>query len=103
LVGEERARQGACLTGVCIVVALSGLFVRALPKVTARQLLTVGASWLALTLAFEFLFGHFVAGMTWAALLEDYNLLRGRLWVFVLLATFLSPWFWGVMRGGRRG
>ncbi len=59
------------------------------------DLLLVGAIWLVLTVAFEFLFGHYVAGHPWSRLLADYNLLRGRVWALVLLAVFLGPLIMG--------
>ena len=68
-----------------------------MPRLSARssaQLLGVGFIWLVLTIAFEFLFGHYEAGASWETLTAEYNLLRGRLWPLVLLATFLAPWFW---------
>jgi hypothetical protein len=55
------------------------------------DLLLVGALWLALTVAFEFLFGRYVAGHSWERLLADYNILKGRVWALVLLAVFLGP------------
>jgi hypothetical protein len=58
---------------------------------SAREALTLGALWLLLTLAFEFGFGHFVARKPWRALLADYNVAAGRIWVLVLLTTFLAP------------
>jgi hypothetical protein len=45
-----------------------------------------------MTLAFEFLFGHFVAGHSWARLLQDYNLLAGRVWVLLLAWVALAPY-----------
>jgi hypothetical protein len=44
-----------------------------------------------LTLAFEFLAGHYLFGHPWATLLADYNLARGRIWLLVLVATLLGP------------
>lgn len=55
------------------------------------DLLIVGATWVVLTVAFEFLFGHYVAGHPWSRLLADYNLFRGRVWALVLFAIFLAP------------
>lgn len=52
---------------------------------------TVGAVWVVLTLAFEFLGGHFLFGRTWQELLADYNLLAGRIWVMVLIVTLMTP------------
>lgn len=57
----------------------------------ARALWGIGALWVAMTVSFEFGFGHYVAGHSWEKLLADYNLFAGRLWVLVLLSTFAAP------------
>lgn len=51
----------------------------------------IGALWVAMTVAFELLAGHYLFGNTWERLLADYNVLRGRIWVLVLITTFLAP------------
>jgi len=53
--------------------------------------LFVGITWLGLTLAFEFLAGHYLFHSSWEKLLADYNIFQGRIWVVVLLATLLAP------------
>ena len=58
---------------------------------TAGQAMAVGALWVGLTLAFEFGVGHYGFGKSWAELLADYDLLRGRIWILVLLTTFVAP------------
>lgn len=98
--GEDRARQIASLTGLALVLLLSRLFVRFAPEASMSQLWQVGLAWLAAAMAFEFLFGHFVSGMSWAALLADYNILRGRLWALILVGLCCGPAFWGLL--GRR-
>ena len=52
---------------------------------------TVGAFWLGLTIAFEFLGGHYLFGRPWDALLADYNVSQGRIWIVVLVATAVGP------------
>jgi len=64
-----------------------------------RDAFLVGALWLALTLAFEFLAGHYLFGHPWEKLLADYNVARGRVWPLVLAATLLSPWIAARVRG----
>jgi hypothetical protein len=96
--GEDRARQLACLTGLVVVFAVAWVFVRSQPSVGSKALLGVGALWLFVTLAFEFGLGRLVSGLSWRELLADYNVVRGRLWAFVLLGTFVAPWFWGRLR-----
>ena len=61
------------------------------PELGVRTLWTLGVAWTVLTVAFEFLFGHFVMGHPWSRLLHDYNLLAGRVWLLVLLTTLLAP------------
>lgn len=51
----------------------------------------VSAFWVALTLAFEFLFFHYVTGRSWDELLAAYRFWEGRLWIVVLLATAAAP------------
>jgi len=44
-----------------------------------------------MTVAFEFLFGHYVMGHSWHRLLQDYDLHQGRVWVLVLAWTAFGP------------
>jgi hypothetical protein len=92
--GEDVARQVASLVGVGIVLALTGPFVRKLGCPGSAQLLGVGLVWLFLTVGFELLLGR-LSGAPWQTQLADYDLLRGRLWPLVLLATLGAPWLWG--------
>ena len=98
--GEHHARQVSSILGACIVVSLAGAFVRRLPDPRPGPLVRVGLGWGALTLAFEFGFGHYVSGLTWAELAADYDLAAGRLWPLVLAATVVAPWLWGMAARG---
>lgn len=51
----------------------------------------IGVLWLVLTIAFEFLAGHYLFRQPWSVLVADYNLARGRIWVLVLIATLVAP------------
>lgn len=51
----------------------------------------VGVMWMCLTLTFEFIAGHFVFGNPWSKITADYNLLRGRIWVFIPLTLLFAP------------
>ncbi len=96
--GEDRARQVASLSGVVLVLVVSRLFVRYAPEARLSQLAWVGLAWLAATVAFEFVFGHFVSGQSWSTLLADYDVTRGRLWSLILVSVGSGPWFWGAAR-----
>lgn len=58
---------------------------------SARDAWLIGSIWFLLTIAFEFLAGHYLFGSSWKKLLADYNLAQGRIWILVLLSTLLSP------------
>lgn len=60
---------------------------------TPRDTWFIGIGWLVLTLAFEFLAGHYLFGDPWATLLADYNVAAGRIWILVPIATLLAPAF----------
>jgi len=51
----------------------------------------IGGVWLGLTLAFEFLAGHYLFGNSWHKLLADYDVLAGRIWVFLPIVALISP------------
>lgn len=61
----------------------------------------VGGLWVAMTLAFEFLAGHYLFGNPWEKLVADYDIFHGRIWPLVLLTEFLTPAvaFWFRSRG----
>jgi hypothetical protein len=81
-------------TGTCIL--LTGLLVwgisRLWPLESSGQAWVIGACWLLATIAFEFGFGHFVAGHSWSKLLADYNVFNGRLWLLVLVWITIMPY-----------
>ena len=59
---------------------------------TGKEAARVGALWLLLVLVFEFGFGHFIVRKPWAELFADYDLLRGRVWVLVLVTIAVAPY-----------
>lgn len=89
-IGDRAAIISPLLLSVLIVVATAVLLSWIRPG-TARDAWSVGILWLGLTLAFEFLAGHYLFGDPWAKLLAEYNVTRGRLWVVVPLTALLAP------------
>ena len=91
-VGEPAAHvMGTALVAGVMVVVIGILLPWVTPGLEPGRLWLLGASWTAATVAFEFGFGHFVMGHPWSRLFHDYNLLAGRVWVFVLLAILFAP------------
>jgi hypothetical protein len=103
LVGERAAHVLSSVILVGAVFAVAYLFLRFTRfDYGTADLLAVGAGWFAMTLAFEFLFGHYVVGHPWPRLLADYNIFKGRVWALVLLAIFGAPPVTGLL-ARRRG
>jgi hypothetical protein len=78
---------GLSLFGIYIWI-FTGIFRIA----SSKQAIIIGVMWLSMTIIFEFLFGHYVIGHSWAKLLEDYNVLKGRVWLLVLIWTTVAPY-----------
>jgi hypothetical protein len=85
-VSELTAHQISCVTGIILFFIYTFFLSGRWPFVKAREALFVGIIWLILTIAFEFVFGLYVAGHSLSRLLQDYNILTGRLWFFVLIS-----------------
>lgn len=97
--------DAAHFVGTFVVVALFLVAIAVsirwiVPTLAPGALLGLGVGWTAATIAFEFGFGHFVMGHSWAKLLHDYNVFAGRVWILILLTTLLGPWLLGRMRIG---
>ena len=59
----------------------------------------IGLQWVLMTLAFEFLFGHYVGGKSWSDILIVFNIAKGDLFLVVLVVTLLSPWVVAKLKG----
>lgn len=98
---ELSAHQVSTLTAVLLFGVYIWWVIRVWMPESACQAILVGLTWLALTVTFEFLFGHFVMGHPWSRLLYDYNILAGRVWSVVLLWTTVAPYvFFRLLRSG---
>lgn len=89
------AQAGHVLSTVILcaaIVALALLTSGWTAPSSVRDALMIGTVWTVLTLAFEFLGGHYIFGNSWEKILADYNVFNGRAWVLVPLTTLLSPW-----------
>jgi len=85
------AHQLSTLSGCVLLGGVIRFFVRRWPPASSRQALAAGLGWMVTTIAFEFVFFHFVGGHSWAALLANYNLFAGRVWVLLLLWIAIAP------------
>jgi hypothetical protein len=91
LLGDLAARAVSCFTLAGAVLFVTWMSLAWIGPATILDAWTIGLIWLALTLAFEFLAGHYVFGTSWDALRAEYNILAGRLWILVLVVTLTAP------------
>jgi len=97
-IGDTIARAISTLM-LCGLIALATWYaIRWIGPHGSGEALVVGALWVGLTLCFEFGAGRY-AGKSWSVILEDYNVLRGRIWVLVPIVTFFAPSWAGRVRG----
>jgi hypothetical protein len=89
---ELSAHQLSTFTGLIIfglyIWALTGIY----PIESSIQAVLIGGMWVIMTILFEFIFGHFVMRHPWSKLFHDYNFLKGRVWVLVLIWTAIAPY-----------
>lgn len=93
--GDRFANVLSAAMGIAIVLLVTRLFLRRAAEMSVRSLARISIVWLGLTVAFEFLFGHYVDGLTWSELAANYAFWRGRLWPLVLASLAAAPFLWG--------
>lgn len=99
LLGEHTARQVSTVLLMALFAVYACIVFRLWPLGSARMAVAVGIAWLALTLAFEFLLGRFVSGLSWRQMLAEYNMAAGRLWALVPLWVAVAPYVFYRQRG----
>jgi hypothetical protein len=89
--------------GARIALLLSGILLCAIVflvtwccyrLIAGRRKLTyllIGLQWVLMTLSFEFVSGHFVAGKPWPEIFRVFNLMQGDLFIVVLAVSLVSP------------
>lgn len=93
---DLRAHQLSTLIGMLLSGLAVWSFSKFFPIESERTAILIGVLWLGFTIAFEFGFGHYVAGHSWRRLFSDYDLLSGRVWcvflAWILVLPYLVYW-----------
>lgn len=90
-IGTSRARFVSGLTLIALILVYALLTVPWLAIESTAVALLVGVEWTVLTLAFEFLFGRFVAKKGWDELLAAYRFEGGEIWPIVVIVVLCAP------------
>ncbi len=94
-IGAGSAEIVSVVMGVTWIVLLTSVLLRPLQGRALSRLVSASVVLVALTVAFEFLFGHYVDGRSWRELAANYAIWEGRLWPVVLLTLGMMPFVWG--------
>lgn len=88
--GDLSARQISTLSLIILFTIYIYLVTRKYPPATLQQAFLIGLMWCLMTLIFEFGFG-LLGGNSWEKMIEDYNILKGRLWILVPIWLSIAP------------
>lgn len=86
------AHQLSTVTGILLTGITVWILNRFWPIGSAKEAWIIGACWFLMTIAFEFGFGHYVAGHSWSRLFADYNVFDGRVWALFLIWIAVLPY-----------
>jgi hypothetical protein len=99
VIGDFPARRVGVFIAIAIIFGITLAFTRWMGARTRTQLLGIGLLWVVLTVTFEFALGRGVLHYDWSRILSDYDLSRGGLMVFGLLAMVFTPLLAARVRG----
>ena len=98
-IGFDLALPISGLILTILVLLIVWIFVPFINVKKAKHYFTIGFFWLGLTLAFEFIFGHYILDKSWQEICEIFNIKNGDLFSIVLIMMLFSPWLAAKLRG----
>lgn len=90
-VGEQKAHVIGTITFILVQFFVIYFYIQLNSITETSTLLILSMYWIVLTVLFEFVFGHYVMKHPWEKLFADYNILKGRLWILVLINNLVAP------------
>jgi hypothetical protein len=91
MMGPGSARVVSTLLLCAIVFLLTYVTIEWIDPRSPHDAWVIGGLWVALTLAFEFLAGHYLFGNPWSDLFAEYNVFRGRIWILAVITILVAP------------
>lgn len=89
--GEHESHVIGTLTLCTAILIVTWLTIAWMRPAKSTETLLIGGVWVLMTVAFEFLVGHYIFRTSWARLLSDYDVLGGRVWLLVLATVAFAP------------
>ena len=101
VLSEPHAHQLSTILGSLFIGVFIWFVVRTWPPTSSRHALVIGLIWLILTVAFESFMGLVLQHRPLPLVLNEYNLLAGRVWVLFLIWLAVAPWVFFRLRKAR--
>lgn len=92
LIGAHLSLPISGITLSFLVFVITYFAIPVFGNIKSRGYIFIGLFWIILTLAFEYLFGHYVIGKSWYEINQVFDVYNGNLFTVVLVVTGLSPW-----------
>jgi hypothetical protein len=89
--GEHESHVIGTITLCTAILIVTWLTIAWIRPAKSTEALLIGGGWVLMTVAFEFLVGHYIFRTSWARLLSDYDVLGGRVWLLVLATVAFAP------------
>jgi hypothetical protein len=99
LFGTQISLPLSGITLSLIIIVITYYLIPTIGKHRSQVFMFIGLLWVALTLSFEYLFGHFVLGKSWTEINAVFSLEGGNLFVLAVICTASAPWFVAKVRG----
>lgn len=74
-----------------VILLVTAMFIPEITVDSEQTLWLIGVTWVIGTIAFEFLFGHYIVKRSWEELLANYNIFKGKIWILVLIVELMAP------------
>jgi hypothetical protein len=91
-IDDLTTHQLSTLSGVLLLSIIIWVYVKLYQPSSSKEAVLIGLLWMLLTIAFEFLFFHYVANYSWTELLANYNIFKGRVWIILLVWITIAPY-----------
>lgn len=91
--GQSMAISVSGITLCLIVFIVSYVSFPLFGRHPALTYFFIGLQWVLMTLLFELFFGHYVMGKSWSDILQVFNIMKGNLFIIVLIVSLFSPLF----------
>ena len=99
LIGSGLSLPLSGITLSVLILMITYFTIPFIGEVKTEVYFIIGLLWVVLTLAFEYLFGHYVADKPWHEINQVFNILKGDLFIFVLIVSAASPYVAAKIKG----